>query len=297
MRPRALRLCAQALAAQETQPDEILVVARSDDAETLELVADLAMDCMELIQIDLPAGRPGVVKALNAGTSVATGDVVCLTDDDAEPHRDWLTRVVAAFDTDPAIGAVGGRDWVYHDGELEEGECLVVGTVSRIGRLTGNHHLGVGPAREVEVLKGVNLSVRGDLVREIGFDERLLARATEHHWELALCLRLRRLGYRVIYDPSIAVDHRPRARVQEDRVRNARDVHDAAHNESLALLEHLSPVGGAAHMAWALGVGTRAVPGLAASTRLAVTTGSPQLDLFKANLRGRMRAYRTYRSR
>ena len=43
-------------------------------------------------------------------------------------------------------------------------------------------------ARDVDVLKGVNLSLRGDLARSIRFDPRLLGIATEHHSELPLCL-------------------------------------------------------------------------------------------------------------
>ena len=67
------------------------------------------------------------------------------------------------------------------------------------------------------VLKGVNLSVRGELIRQIGFDRRLRGVATEHHSELGLCLRLLQMGYRIVYDPAIAVDHRPAPRVHEKR--------------------------------------------------------------------------------
>ena len=69
--------------------------------------------------IDVPAGRPGFVAALNAGVAASRGEIVCLTDDDAEPHADWISRILETFGRS-RIGAVGGRDWVYHGGQLEE---------------------------------------------------------------------------------------------------------------------------------------------------------------------------------
>jgi len=43
-------------------------------------------------------------------------------------------------------------DWVYHGTQLEDGARKVIGRC--IGRVIGNHHLGVGEPREVDVLKG-----------------------------------------------------------------------------------------------------------------------------------------------
>jgi hypothetical protein len=171
----------------------------------------------------------------------------------------------------------------------------VVGTVSWWGRTIGRHHLGVGPARDVDLLKGVNLSGRGDLLRSIGFDPRLLGTATEHHSEIGLCLTLRRMGYRVVYDPAIAVDHRSLPRVVETREFGPQQLRNSTHNETLALLEHLSPAGQVAHLLWSTMVGSRGTPGLAQSARLLITTGNPQLALLRANLQGRRLAIAAYR--
>ncbi len=268
-------LCLDALARQAMPADEILVVARRDDSISRQAIQG-RQGPIRLIPIDVPAGRPGFVAALNAGIDASSGEVVCLTDDDAEPRSDWISRVVATFAEDASIGAVGGRDWVYHGGRLEDGAESVVGTISWWGRAIGRHHLGVGPVRDVEVLKGVNLSARGDLIRAVGFDARLFGVATEHHSELGLCLRLRRMGHRVVYDPAIAVDHRPRPRAAEAREFGPRQVRDATHNETLALLEHLSPPGRVAHILWSTAIGTGNAPGLAQALRSLVRCGDPE---------------------
>jgi GT2 family glycosyltransferase len=294
-RPEALTRCLDALARQDKVADEILVVVRREDAASRDCIGARGVNSIRLIPIDVAGGRPGVVAALNAGVAASSGAIVCLTDDDAEPRPDWIARICASFGADASIGAVGGRDWVYHGDHLEQGEESVVGTVSWWGRTIGRHHLGVGSARDVEVLKGVNLSGRGDLLRSVGFDTRLLGIATEHHWELGLCLRLRRMGYRIVYDPAIAVDHRPQPRVVETRDFGPRQVRDSAHNETLALLEHLSPMGQVAHLFWSTMLGSRGTPGLAQSVRLLITTGDPRLTLLRANLQGRRLAVATYR--
>ena len=269
-------------------------MARREDEASQRCLGERADDSVRLVLIDVPAGRPGFVAALNAGVAASRGEIVCLTDDDSEPWPDWLARIEAAFATDPTLGAVGGRDWVYFGDRLEDGDGSEVGTVSWWGRAIGRHHLGSGPAREVAVLKGVNLSARGELIRQVGFDRRLRGRTTEHHSELGLCLRLRRLGYRVVYDPAIAVDHRPQPRTAEAREFDHSQVRDSAFNESLALLEHLSLPGSIAHLLWTTAVGTRSSPGLVQSLRLLVSSGNPRLRLLAGNLQGRSLALSTF---
>ena len=94
------------------------------------------------------------MSALNAGLAHCTGDVLAITDDDAAPRSHWLARIEGHFASDPKIGAVGGRDWIYHDGVVELGDSTVVGRILWFGRVVGNHHRGVGPARDVDLLKG-----------------------------------------------------------------------------------------------------------------------------------------------
>lgn len=286
-RPESLARCLRALVAQDTMPDEILVVARREDDASRQVVDECGERAIRSVTLDVPAGRPGFVAALNAGIVASSGEIVCLTDDDAEPHPDWISRMLATFGRDPCIGAVGGRDWVYQGDRLEDGEEETVGTVSRWGTVVGRHHLGVGPPRDVAVLKGVNLGVRGDLIRQVGFDPRLRGDATEHHSELGLCLRLLRMGLRIVYDPAIAVDHRPQPRVAESREFGPGQIRDAAHNQTLALLGHLSRSGGMAHLLRATTIGTRGAPGLAQAGRLLLSTGNPQLRLLFGNLAGR----------
>jgi glycosyltransferase involved in cell wall biosynthesis len=287
-RPESLGRCLAALQRQNTPADEILVVVRPQDEESKRVVERLGYARM------VPVERSGVVAALNAGVAASTGDVVAMTDDDTEPHPDWIERLLKTYASDPRIAAVGGRDRIHHAGPPGAGTARVVGVVGPFGRITGNHHAGTGPPRDVDILKGANLSARGDLARHVRFDERLRGRGTEHHSEVGFCLKLRRMGYRIVYDPNIAVDHHPEPRVDDSRKFGAHQVRDSSHNETLALLEYLPARGRVAHILWTTAIGTRGAPGFAQSARLLITTGDPKLRLLYGNLTGRALAVLAY---
>lgn len=163
-RPQDLARCLEALKQQTRPPDEILVIVRDSDAQTQEfLAAYKATDSSKINRVMV--AEPGQVAALNAGLEAATGDILAITDDDTAPRPDWLARIEAHFASDARIGGVGGRDWVHHttpngDCWIEDDSQETVGKLVWWGRLIGGHHLGVGPARDVEFLKGANMSYR-----------------------------------------------------------------------------------------------------------------------------------------
>jgi cellulose synthase/poly-beta-1,6-N-acetylglucosamine synthase-like glycosyltransferase len=153
---------------------------------------------------------PGVLAAMAAGVQTATTDLIAFTDDDACPHEDWIERLLTHF-ADPRVGGVGGRDVIPH---LQGPLTPRVGTLSSWGRLTGNHHLGVGGAREVDVLKGVNMAFRRSA---LALPDGLAGSGAQAHFEVATCLHARNAGWRLIYDSEVLVDHHMAERFDADR--------------------------------------------------------------------------------
>ena len=223
--------------------------------------------------------QPGVVAALNAGLAAVKGDILSITDDDAAPHPDWLERINAHFISDSCIGGVGGRDWIHRDTKIEDDSRLVVGKLQWFGRVIGNHHLGVGEPREVDVLKGVNMSFRTQAIGQLRFDERMRGTGAQVHFEMAFTLALKRAGWKMIYDPSVAVDHYPAQRFDEDQRHNFNEIAliNLVHNETLVLLEHLPPLRRAVFLLWAILVGTRDSFGLVQWLRLLPSQGKLQV--------------------
>lgn len=295
-RPDSLRGCLAGLAAQQAPADEVVVAIRSDDDTTAEVVAKHGEAAPGLHVV--AADRPGVVAAMQTGLDSTRGEVVALIDDDAVARPDWTVRLRESFASGAGIAGVGGRDVLHVNGQTVEGSAAVVGRVQWWGRHIGNHHIGVGAPRSVDVLKGVNCAYRGDLLRIVGFDNRLLGAGAQVHWELALGLGLRRAGWTLLYDPAITVDHYPAQRFDADQRETfsfeAR-FHEA-HNETLALLEYLGPTRRLAFAVWAVLAGSRAAPGLAQWMRFALR-GRPTIHAhLAATLRGRIAGWRTWRT-
>ena len=292
-RPRALERCLCALANQSRAADQVVVVHRREDDQSRNVVGRWA-DRLPLTIVHV--NEPGVVAAMNAGLAASTCDVIALTDDDAAPHPDWLTRIEEWF-AESQIGGVGGRDVLFHDGQAVSPNKPIVGKVRWFGRVIGNHHLGVGAARDVDVLKGVNCAYRADVLRAVGFDTRLRGSGAQVHWELALGLQLRRTGWRLVYDPSILVDHYEESRADVARVgvpsTVGRAVEDASYNEALVLLEHLPPFRGVAYEVWSILMGTRASPGIGQALRLTPSLGGTAWRRWRAATSGRYQAWRS----
>ncbi len=285
-RAESLARCLRALAAQERPPDEVLVVTRSDDQPSR--AAARAVPLPATTRLVLPeVSAPGVIVAMQAGLDGATGSIIALTDDDAEPARDWARRLLAHFAADARVGGVGGLDRQPH----ERGSAAIVGRVQWFGRVIGRHHLGAGEARPVDLLKGVNCAFRAPLLKAIGFDPRLRGQGAQQHWELGVCLPLRRAGWTLIYDPLVNVLHHVEPRQGADQFHRGRfeaeSLTDAVHNETLLLLEHLPPVRRAAFRLWAMLAGTVDAPGLLNAVRLRAQGHAWAWDAWRAARRGR----------
>jgi cellulose synthase/poly-beta-1,6-N-acetylglucosamine synthase-like glycosyltransferase len=203
-----------ALAEQTRAAEKVIIVVRHDDTVTIQAVqANNSKLPIEIVYVF----EAGQVHALNAGLAQCDSDIVAITDDDAAPRQDWLARIEAHFSTTPELGCVGGRDWVHHNGLVDARSRHLVGRVQWFGRLVGNHHLGVGPARDVDFLKGANFAFRMAAIGSIGFNKKLRGFGAQLHNDMVACLAIKQLGWRVIYDPLVAVDHYPAARADEVR--------------------------------------------------------------------------------
>jgi glycosyltransferase involved in cell wall biosynthesis len=278
-----LARCLAALDAQQRRADEVVVIVRDDDRPTHEWLASRSAQHPDARLRIAQVSTPGVVAAYNRGIDSATGEIVCFTDDDAAPHPDWIERIERAFECDPALGGLGGRDVVHEHGRILQGEKAVVGRVQWFGRAIGNHHIGHGAAREVDVLKAVNMAFRRAAIGTLRFDPRLRGSGAQVHCEMAFSLDVGRRGWKLVYDPTLLVEHYPAPRGDEDQrqVFNAAAFYNASFNLRLIMCEHLSTSGRWAFVTYATLIGNRADPGLVRAITLAFNGESLALALRK----------------
>lgn len=283
-----------ALQAQTKAVDQVILVVRDTDAETWQFLAEFPPDNLplEIVTVTIP----GVVAALNAGLTKVEGDIVSITDDDAAPHPDWLEKITTHFMSDSRIAGVGGRDWIHQGSQIEKDSRQIVGKLQWFGRVIGNHHLGVGEPREVDILKGVNMSFRQKAIANLRFDQRMQGTGAQVHFEMAFTLALKRAGWKIIYDPQVAVDHYPAQRFDEDQRNNFNEIAltNLVHNETLVLLDHLPPLRRAVFLFWAIFIGTRDSLGLVQWLRFLPSQGQLAGKKWLASLRGRWLGWQTY---
>lgn len=288
-RPEPLAACLAGLRDQLTPASRVLVVLRAGDSTSELVVRRSGVTGASVVTV---AGA-GQVAALRAGVAASSAPLVAFTDDDAVPRPDWVHRIVAHFE-DPAVGGVGGRDVVATDGAPPD-EDLVVGRVGKWGKVHGNHHRGAGPVRDVDILKGANMAFRR---AALAVPRGLIGSGAEPHNDAAVSLHARSLGWRVVYDPHVVVDHFPAARVEgtmRDQAKAA-DVWTSAYNLTLTLLST-----GAAtwwrRLAYGIVVGDRGIPGIIRTAGALARRTDHREMLFRLgpSMCGQMAAARCYR--
>jgi GT2 family glycosyltransferase len=239
-RPSDLRRCLEALSVQTYPPNQVLLTVRKNDTSTMDLIPEWKGRIPLMV---VHPQMPGQVNALNAGLLAARSEVVAITDDDAAPHSNWIEKIVHHFSSDPRVGGVGGRDWLHFESVVIEDSASQVGKIIWYGRLVGNHHLGTGPAREVDFLKGANMSYRRSAIKDLCFDPRLRGCGAQVTNDMAFSLGLKRRGWKLIYDPGVAVDHFPAPRFDNDQRGEfrSRTAEDTAFNQYWTLRTSLPP--------------------------------------------------------
>jgi glycosyltransferase involved in cell wall biosynthesis len=202
-RPELLRNCLRSLERQTRLPDEVIVVGVDGDEATAAVVQESAQRSFHpCLWASSPV--PGIVLQTNSGLDLCCSDVVAFIDDDAEPFPNWLERMESYY-KDESVGGVGGRDFIHlEDGQIMDGQAGRIGKITWFGKLHGNHHLSYPQVVDVDLLKGVNMSCRRQLLGTL--DKRMVG-AWGRHWEIDAAFQIRQKGYRLIFDPLICVDH------------------------------------------------------------------------------------------
>lgn len=295
-RPDNLARCLAGIAAQTRQPDEVLVVVRDADTATLDYLQARSPEPLPLRVV--PVHEPGLVAARNAGLAASRTDLLTLTDDDAVPRPDWLERIARHFATDPRLGGLGGRDQCFTaDGAPQPASKDLVGKLLWTGKHIGNHHLGRGAARPVDLLKGVNMSYRREALAPIGFDRRLRGSGSQACEDMSVSRSVALAGWTLLYDPAVLVDHyegardEPRhyaAQVLTDRS----GFSDSVYNQAVATWNGRSPLQRLAALLFFFFVGTRATPGLLQALRFTPSLGRTAWIRFRITQRARFEAFR-----
>ena len=203
-----LRTCIAGLRATDYPALEIIIADNdSDEPETSAYLAELARQGV----LVLPQPGPFNYSAINNNAvAVATGELLCLMNNDIEILKpDWLA-IMATQAMRPEVGAVGAQ-LLYPDGRIQH-----AGVVIGVGNAAGHAHRFLRPEAEgyfrrhalpqfVSAVTAACLVVRKDRFAAVGgLDEANFAVAFN---DVDLCLRLNQRGWQSLYEPRAVLVH------------------------------------------------------------------------------------------
>jgi GT2 family glycosyltransferase len=188
--------CIDSLERQGMKPDEIIIVV---DTEKERVDFEQGVRAQDLNVRVVASGKQGLVAARNKGIDVSIGDIVAFIDDDAEPEKDWVSRILKSFASHDAAVMVGGRAIPRFQGRpLPQSFYWLVGCTSE------------DPPTRRPI--GCNMAFRRKLFEKTGkFDENLVktrrGMGVSEETELILRIRDTLPGSAIVFDPDIIVYH------------------------------------------------------------------------------------------
>lgn len=293
-RPRDLLRCLDALKIQEQSPHDVMLIVRCEDKETQNALAGYDYGSLP-IRVVL-AEAPGTVYAHNIGIEACRTDILAMIDDDTVPRPQWLRVILQDFRVDPHLGGLGGRDRCFDGNDFDEEKASTVGKLQWFGRAIGNHHRGCGAIREVDILKGANMSFRAAALEKARCDTRLRGNGAQPNEDISLTLAVKRAGWRISYDPNAIVDHYQSVRDEERhyggivRITDPAPFVDYAYNEVIGIWDSLSSVRRMAFVLWSVLIGTGVCPGLVQAVRFTPRLGGQSWYRFYLAQKGKFAA-------
>ena len=184
-----------------TPPAQIIVV----DGSTDDRSRTTALSFPRVEYFHNPRGYGHMTLSRNIGLAAARGEIIAFLDDDAFAQPGWSRELLRAYATSAEIAGVGGRALNRIPGEEAYG-INEIGKLYPNGRLTGNFAADPGKIIPVDHIIGCNMSFRRSVLCRLGGlrDE---YPGTEVREETDICLRVRALGGRLVFNPAAVVDH------------------------------------------------------------------------------------------
>lgn len=205
-----------------------------DQNDTLDSVLAAYLQGLPRSVKHVRISEKGLPNARNVGLQHAQeSDIVIFCDDDVIVSSNFIANHLKNY-SDAQIGAVAGR--VFRKNKPPAKDIKKVGSFRHFDAdFTDNFDAGF--RTEIDSLFGCNMSFRREVLEKAGgFDKRF--GGTAHLEETDVSLRIKKLGYKLIFDPEAELEH-VYAGTGGCRMKNPEDwVYWYCHNYTLLFLRH-----------------------------------------------------------
>ena len=194
-------LCLKSMLRHADVEYEVVIIDNSSTDRTEDLL--MRVDNAKVIRNN---ENIGFLKAVNQGSKISKGKYILLLNNDAILQEESLSQAINTIEKSNDIGAVGGKIKLI-DGKLQEAGNIIWNDGSCIG-----YGRGENPddsqfmfKRQVDYCSGAFLLFRRtDFLKLDGFDTSF---SPAYYEETDFCIRLRKLGLKIIYDPNVVIIH------------------------------------------------------------------------------------------
>jgi len=172
---------------------EVIVVDGGSTDKTVELLKNFNV---KVISSEKPQSRQR-----NKGVEVAAGEIIAFADSDVTVAQNWLSTLAGHFDNSDYAG-VGGPHHTPDDDPFMA-KCIGALLESPLGSAGVRNTAIYKNIREVDHNPPSNSAVRKAVFQEVGGFDPEFSTAED----VTLDAKIRRKGYRLLYDPSLKVWH------------------------------------------------------------------------------------------
>ena len=148
----------------------------------------------------------GFIKNCNNASKFANGKYLLFLNNDTSVKENWLSSLVELMEQNEFIGLTGSK-LIYPDGRLQEAGGIVWcdGSAANYGWGSDPELPEFNYIKDVDYISGASILIRHELWNKLGgFDEQFLP---AYYEDTDLAFSVRKLGYRVVYQPASVVIH------------------------------------------------------------------------------------------
>ncbi len=199
------------LAQQRPPPVDVVVVDASTDERTQLAIEQFRREsqseAFNLVYLKNVAGRGNTPHSRNLGVRSSRGDVLAFLDDDAFPHDGWAEAMLETYQRMPDVVGIAGRTLNGQPGEATVG-VSEVGKLRSDGTVAGFFAADTGDIVDVDHMLGANCSWRRSAFEELGGQDDTIDLGPQCLMEeTEICLKARRDGMRLVFNPRVIADH------------------------------------------------------------------------------------------
>lgn len=197
-------LCLESIRKQTIKNYEIIVVDNGSAEEQKQILNKIA----DIILVDLPKNT-GFTGGQIAALEKAQGEYIALINNDAVIAPDWAQKAVDTLGANPDVAAVGGRayDWNDKQGQKPFSKTNSFYSYQVVSLRTGHTRTLQSGNNIVSVnsISGSGVMISRKAIERVGyFDNRFFA----YYEETDLFARMKRAGYKIIYNPGMGTWHK-----------------------------------------------------------------------------------------